>query len=331
LLSKTSPSFFFGYDLDSTLFSKNTPWRNQIGIPDVSLEETFNFFLRWITQLHADAHIPENIGVNFHFKNMNNLFEHSPVLNAFFSAVDAFSSPFSSICHIPIEKEQLPTKQQFVPTLRAQLQQCETLKSCGLVVHPPETRNDTSDIFICEFTSPEILSVLNHSQIAIYIENAQSSGTYFQDLGHLVRLRTQLLSRLEELNEKISPDRIKFCFDTGHYLLFQQRDGNGTLDWEKNSSSFLKDVDVFHIHSNDGTKDQHLLPYTQAQPLEKHLPFNFKDFFENCHQIVKWLEKSIAYRTPGNKFYILEINPPFERKELSHFWFHICAKLHLGC
>ncbi len=203
------------------------------------------------------------------------------------------------------------------------------MKSKGIIIHPPSNREDTTSSFIQQLINEEILTMLEDSEIYICIENAQESGAYFQSLQNLIHLRKNLEHELKKLGKIHLISLFKFCFDTGHYLLYQQRDGNDIEEWTQYAKEYLPHVVVFHIHSNDGSADQHLLPYTKADPPVKRLPFRYKDFFENCHRVMDWLEESDSYWATDERFFVLEVNPSFTKEELISFWRRLGRRLNM--
>jgi sugar phosphate isomerase/epimerase len=65
-----------------------------------------------------------------------------------------------------------------------------------------------------------------------------------------------LLSRLED-------DQAGFCFDTGHFLLF---DIAGLDAWIENLGSFMMEI---HLHDNNGHRDEHLSPGEGSFPFQQ--------------------------------------------------------------
>jgi sugar phosphate isomerase/epimerase len=61
-------------------------------------------------------------------------------------------------------------------------------------------------------------------------------------------------TRLEQLFKEFSPDVLSFCYDTGHGNMNES--GLDFLDKWKDRLS------VLHIHDNDGSADQHKLPFS---------------------------------------------------------------------
>lgn len=321
--------YFAGYELDSRVFMGDEIWTSLFDIKSFSLETIFSDLFSWIRKTHEAAQIPDYIGASFHFKKCNGFLVNQTFRENYLKAVKTCSIPYQSLCHIPYRPEQLPTQAEFISTLLGQIESCVILKSKGIIIHPPSSLENTAPLFIQQLTQSKVLEAIEKSKIYICIENAQDSRAYFQSLKNLIQFREELEEKLYELGKEHINSFFKFCFDTGHYLLYQQRDGNGTREWEQYAKNYLPHVLVFHIHSNDGSSDQHLLPYTKAEPPIKRMPFYYKAFFENCHLVMDWLEESDSLWSVEKRFFVLEVNPSFTKDELISFWHRVRRRLKL--
>jgi len=94
-------------------------------------------------------------------------------------------------------------------------------------------------------------------------ENQRRSLAELEPFSRLVGVRIALenlfegnLERLEMLFAEFSPDFLAFCYDTGHGNMLP-----GSLDFLQRWADCLA---VVHIHDNDGTADQHRLPFTAS-------------------------------------------------------------------
>ncbi|UYP48530.1 hypothetical protein NEF87_004815 [Candidatus Lokiarchaeum ossiferum] len=326
---KDKRQYFAGYELDSRVFVGDEAWISIFEIETYSFENIFTDLVLWVKKIHEAAQIPKHIGASFHFKKCNGFLVNQTFRERYLRVIENCKIPFQSLCHIPYRKDQLPPNSGFIPTLLKQMELCSLSKSKGIILHPPSNIEDTTEQFISQLTDQKVLKVLEDAPLYLCIENAQESGAYFQSLSNLIILRESLEIELKQIGKGHLISFFKFCFDTGHYLLYQQRDGNGEEEWMNHSEKFLPHVLVFHIHSNDGSSDQHLLPYTKADPPLKRLPFLYKAFFENCHRIMNWLEESEAEWKTEERFFVLEVNPSFTKKELISFWHRLGRRLKL--
>jgi sugar phosphate isomerase/epimerase len=292
-------------------------------IEEIELDELFNKLFLWLYKSSHESKNSNNFGTCIHFSsNCFDLLNLDWFQEAYFDALGKFNlkHELEVIFHIPFNDEQLPLNKDFIPTLLKQLNLCKKINSNTIVIHAPRTYDDTSQPFIEEMSSEVVRKAMGETDINICIENAQDSGTYFSSLQHLIELREQLVKNYADLGDQHLSKNIQFCFDTGHYLLYQQRDGHEDDEWKQYGNTFLQHVGVFHIHSNDGSMDQHLLPYTKADLPESKYPFDFKYFFENGHQVLKWIKQSHDQWAVQKRHMVLEIDPYFTNEELKKFW-----------
>lgn len=325
------PQNFIGYEIGKDFFSLDSEWRNFI--PHLSTNSHINFskLFAWVEKIRAKANVPPMIGTAFHFKNTGDFFNEDRFQKAYIQDLNNSHRNYQNLFHIPIHQRYLPPNTEFLKILLAQLNLCSNFKSSGLIIHPPQGKDDESSIFIELLCNAQILELISKQNITICIENAQESLAFFQSMENLIKFRKQLTVRLTELGYSSLSQKFKFCFDTGHYLLFQQRDAYGIHDWNQFSQEFLSDVYAVHIHSNDGSQDQHLLPYTISKPNPDRFPFNYKLFFENCHIVLNWIETLVKTQSNTQRYYVLEISPHFTEEELISFWKRVCEKIGLNC
>ncbi|WP_457559000.1 hypothetical protein [Candidatus Harpocratesius sp.] len=328
---KSNKQIHIGYELDISLFEPQSKWnRHFFKSPlmkkihennlENTIEITFKRLFEWIINIQKKANIPDWIQPAIHFKNGGRKYFNHEVSQAFNNAKKKLNFDPAILFHIPSTTEFLPPSENFHNILLEQIKWCRNYDANGIIIHPPQKPQDLGDEFVENLCHLKILDLIHQNNITLYIENAQESGAYFQSLQHLLELRKKIRQSLKKKGYTILINHFRFCFDFGYYLLFQQRDGMGTDDWVHFSSAFLPNVQVFHVHANDGSSDQHLLPYTKNLPEHNRFPFDYKRFFENCHQVLKWIEKILKVPTTQERFFVLEICPNFVDEELIDFW-----------
>lgn len=323
---------YIGFWIGDNHFLEKSDYLNAIDLKCFDPETSFSQIYQDFFQKNQPESLLDLIDFTIHLSNINGVISQPWFFDIFKSVQSKYASKFSISVHIPFSDFQLPLTDAFIPTLIESLQFCEKIGAGAIVVHPPRTTNDTSDAYIQQLTNSEVLNQLKKYPLFIAIENAQDSGCYFQSMEHLVILRNKLVHKLNELGVSSLASCFTFCFDTGHYLLYQQRDGHLTFDWDTWSSSFLSYVSVIHIHANDCSKDQHIIPYLQQPYPEDRYPFEFKEYFENCHQVLMWLKKldeNWASELHGKRYHVLEIYSPYSWKEMANFWTKWAKKIML--
>jgi len=91
------------------------------------------------------------------------------------------------------------------------------------------------------------------------IESLKEILDFNRDFGYEICLENTLpgdvgcfLEDLLLVKEKLNSEKIKFCFDTGHYNLGKKQDALLT--------EMSRDISEMHIHDNNGKSDDHLPP-----------------------------------------------------------------------
>ncbi|MCI8514945.1 MAG: sugar phosphate isomerase/epimerase [Lachnospiraceae bacterium] len=106
--------------------------------------------------------------------------------------------------------------------------------------------------------------------ITICIENL-----YDNVGGHLVEgpccQARKAAERIDRLNERYHAEIFGFCFDTGHANLVG-------IDFENFMATLGSRLKVLHIHDNDGTSDQHQIPFTFTRTRENRSSTDWEGF-----------------------------------------------------
>jgi hypothetical protein len=116
---------------------------------------------------------------------------------------------------------------------------------------------------VCEImTSESVLNLLKNESgknISIDLENNHHMS-FFGNLKNCSELLDRIHDRLTEIGRKEMYKNINFCFDSGHYFIDSDKMG---YPKQKMLSEFFESkrdkIKTLHLHSNDGTKDHHLL------------------------------------------------------------------------
>ena len=327
-------NFFIGLNLSEQFLIQSEEWAKLLGVrfsESEDPEELFHEYISWSETSLRLSNFPDHFGILSHFGGNHALLEQDWFQQAFIAGIERKKDqhrPLATLQHIPYRDDDLPLNSQFLKTLTKDVHLALKLGSKSIVLHAPRTVQDTTKEFILELTSPEILEILQDNKINLAIENAQDSGTFFQSMEHLLNLRKQLGLRFQELGKPGLINRIQFCFDTGHYLLYQQRDGYDEDEWNRFGKDFLKHTGVIHIHTNDGTKDQHLLPYASTEAVHPtKLPVEYKYVFENSHRVMKWIQATMEETQVPDLFLVMEIDPYFTKEEYHLFLNKLVSKI----
>ena len=104
----------------------------------------------------------------------------------------------------------------------------------------------------------ELVARIEHVDITLCLEN----------LCHHVLSADEIL----EIIEKVGSDKLGICLDTGH-LNIEKKNTQG--EFIRKAGKYLK---ALHVHDNDGSADQHILPFARGK-------INFKEIMAALKEI----------------------------------------------
>jgi len=322
---------YFGLDIEAGLFNGNEFWLRSLDMkkrsdPDYIFCNLANELVRMIRNY-------ENlslIGGSYHFAaNLNEIFEEKMFLLPYIENFKKLTIHYKPIIHMPFGQDNLPLSGGFIKTLEKQIKICKMINCNCIVSHAPSTQSNINTQWVEELANSKIRRLLRNNRVTICFENIDYKGDYYENLAHLVEWRSELVRKFNELN-----NHIKFCFDFGHYQIFLQRDklgNNSSQAVYKNKDhdflkedlfeKFIKNTKVFHIDTNDGTNDQHILPFSNKKSIRVKNEFSRKQFIKNSYQVVEWLKliKKIESDTI-ERYWILEVEPPFNWEQVDDFF-----------
>ncbi len=314
-----------GIVVNHGVFFENEDWLRVYGLnsleepdPEIVLPEIF----QWVQSAHETAGLkgtpPPEPCLAFNSKSQHLFLQEW--FNTIFASTREKFPYFPIIFHVPFTNRELPLGPDFKATLITHLKSCAAMDVSATVIHPPNTDWDSTAQVVDELADPDITRAILETGIPVCIENAQPGGTHFQSLQNLIELRKTLLTRVPELTEQV-----KFCFDTGHYLLYQQRDGGGHGDWNEWGVQFLEETVVVHVQANAGGRDRHYLPCAEVLkciPAEAFAELDKKIFAQNCAQVLYWLREANAIWAGKEKprYLVYEVRPYFTQADFKNFW-----------
>ena len=132
------------------------------------------------------------------------------------------------------------------------LEVCRFLKCPYLVLHPIRMLNRSENVELFQ----KLIPAASKSDVRICMENMflkeENGNAPFYDAVTACRM-------IDELNEMAGREIFGICFDVGHANI------TGRNLYE-DVCAYGNRLMCLHIHDNDGTHDQHLIPYTQKKP-----------------------------------------------------------------
>jgi sugar phosphate isomerase/epimerase len=271
-----------------------------------------------------------HVGGVVHFCDIEHLFRQDLITQPWRDVERAWAArrryPFVLGFHIPFSHEELPLAPGFIDTFQRTMTLCKDLDVESVVMHAPLIR--TADIdkdFLDLMTSEPIIDAMISCNANLCWENAQDTPAYYRALDRLVAWRQRLADRLVDEGHKDLAARQLFCLDTGHLTLSLQRDGAGEDQVTRHLPEFARHVKVFHIHANDGTRDQHLVPFLDVK---KHqlVEVNKKRFVANSRLAMSWVHTCLSLSKVDGRHVHLESSAPMPLEELITFYHRLYDK-----
>ncbi len=234
------------------------------------------------------------------------------------------SHPLEVGYHINFAHDNLPLAPGFISTFKDAMQMCQSLDARVCVMHAPLiTTADTDADFAALMASNEVLDAMRLNDTILCWENAQDTPAPYRYLDALLRWRDRLKSVLDKKGRAEFIDRHQFCFDTGHLLVSLQRDGASSDQVTRYLPEFAKHVKVFHIHANDGKKDQHLTPFLQFPPggfSATKGPVDEGMFLANSQLVLEWLATCDQNASIDGRHVHMEVDVPTGIPAIERFY-----------
>ncbi len=259
-----------------------------------------------------------------HFCDIEHLFSQDLIMQPWIDAERAWipkrEYPFVLGFHINFSHDNLPLAPGFTSTFERTMNLCKTLGVESLVLHAPLLKTDDIDLdFLDLMTSKPVIDAMNSCGAALCWENAQDTVAYYRDLGRLVAWRQRLADRLTSMGHPALAERQLFCLDTGHLLLSLQRDGASDEQVSRYLPEFARHVKVFHIHANDGTRDQHLVPFLDVKKY-RLAEVDEERFVANSRLAMSWIDTCLSIGTVDGRHVHLESGSPMPLAEILAFY-----------
>ncbi|HME54870.1 MAG TPA: hypothetical protein VKM55_21880 [Candidatus Lokiarchaeia archaeon] len=319
---------YIGYSIYQRTFIGNHSDFNSLGVQGEEPIEVLPQFLD-IVESWADACSEMSstpLGTTIHFcdiaRNMLDEFIIEPWLETVKQRT--FRYPFVPGFHIAFRNEELPLAPGFPETFKYTMDVCKKLKVDACVLHAPmiET-NDTTNDWIDLMLRDDIIEAMRENNTILCWENAQDTPARYRLLKNLLEWRECLVERLDRTGNTDLASRHLFCFDTGHFILSMQRDGASQDEVDQYLPEFGKLVKVFHIQTNDGTRDHHLLPfvpYSSISSVKTKQDVDPVRFEQNSALALQYLKVCDAVAEIEGRHVHLEIDAPHTIDDVVAFY-----------
>jgi hypothetical protein len=324
---------YFGFSLWHDLFAGNLDWMQSMAIDDPASfdpeEDGWDIIFSRLDQVLKESGLEDKLGGCFHVSREVAAMHADPrfhLLQGFERARKKFTNeiPFELGMHCKFGAADLPLAGNYPAVLAEDLQLAGVMGATCIVCHPPKGLADMTVAFVQELTSDRVIDALSATNAILAWEN-EGPDCFFGSLAHLLTFRESLAKQLDELGRPDLVERHLFCLDTGHLLYWRDRGTLGksmaTEEIDNALPFFAQKIKVFHIHSNDGTADQHLIPGSFDlfdHPTRANI--NREGFAANSQDVTMLLEvcercKGIA----GRHVHVEALRLPFTLSQVAGF------------
>ncbi len=212
-----------------------------------------------------------------------------------------------AIIHHP--DRSTPGTAGFVRSLLLTLRRSDYLGSKWIVVHaPPGGSGSAFEVACAELADDGIVQEVVRSGVGIAVENHGPSGREpaFGRIEVLASLVSRIREALEDHGGETASRRIGICLDYGHLLAYEYSAGRGTSYIGEALEDWGKLVTVAHIHTNDGSSDQHLLLGERPKGISEPILLEHERIL--LDEVIPALEEC--------RTYVIERNSPYEMESL---------------
>ncbi len=297
---------FFGWTLWTDIMMGNKGWFSSmdLGSPE-KCDPEGTFWSQVFNKLEFvmdETGIKEKLNGCYHISGEmariisdDSLFEIYPKYK---EARDKFNKkiPFELGVHAKFGEHVNPLGKKYHESLKEDLKYSKNLEATTLVVHPPYNRSwdreKYMDLLIDDVVSEDLVTIIDGTDIILAWENM--IGGQFSDLHELLKFRAILKDRLSDMGYPELIKKHQFCLDTGHLLLWKYEHPKPQIlqaEIDEYLPEFAKNLKVFHIHSNGGKRDNHIMPFSleffehsSRKGIDKDL------FMQNSKEVQKWIE-----------------------------------------
>nr|MDO8119642.1 TIM barrel protein [Candidatus Sigynarchaeota archaeon] len=316
---------YIGISIYSKTIYENQMFRD-LGIDAEDLGDAFKGLLKMVDSLATRFSTEKRpLGVTIHLCDIAMLkfdWVREPWLDAV--RTTRLSHPLEVGYHINFAHENLPIAPGFVNTFKDAMDMCRQLGAKVCVMHAPlMITKDTDADFAALMACDDVLDAMGSNDTVLCWENAQDTPAPYRFLDALLGWRRRLNGVLEQKGRAEFINRHQFCLDTGHLLVSLQRDGAASDQVTKYLPEFAKNVRVFHLHANDGSKDQHLTPLlmcSQDRLGPGKIPIDQGAFLKNSEIVLDWMATCDRNATLDARHVHLEVDVPTSIASIERFY-----------
>lgn len=271
---------YFGWTLSTSLFTGSRGWINAMELAGDEVDEFEPNKEGWLKIFNKvgfvlqESGLETKFGAALHFApGIAPFLKNLGLDGKYRDARDEFSiaRKFSLGIHARHKDDELVNTPHFPTVFREDLGLATRFNASSLVEHPPIGTNNSIKETVDILAKDWFCKLLDENpDITIAWENKADYAhkrRFFGSLARMVEFREVLSDKLNEVGKGRLLERHKFCFDTGHLLIFRETADNRKLaekEIEEYLPVFASHIKVFHFQANDGIVDGHVTPFSTA-------------------------------------------------------------------
>ena len=337
IMDKSENIDYFGYTLWTDLFMGHPDWLSSLNLGktedfDPEEDDVWGKLFGGLKQVLQESGLDKNMGAVFHVSSQiaemtlnEEIFEIAP---SYWKAREEFEQeiPLDIGLHCQFNDKVNPLGEDYHAAFLKDLDLAQKFKASTMVAHPPKNfsydRKEFMDLFLDDVLSDELVDALAKTSIIISWENMIAGQ--FSSLKSLVEFREALGERLSDMGEKDLIKQHRFCLDTGHLLMWKANHPSQALAQaviDEYLPKFSENLNVFHIHANDGSSDSHITPFSTEFMDHKTRSGINPELFQTCsNTVVGWLNICNAGKKLSGRHIHLETdNVPFRLEQTIEF------------
>lgn len=210
-----------------------------------------------------------------------------------------------------------PETTEFLKSIKQNFERTKYFGGDSIIIHfhPKATDSGIYQKTFDALTSPKFLDLVEKFKIYMQFENNHHQS-YFGNGENIIHFYKDLDKKLEKIGRGELIPYFSFCFDYGHFITQMHMAGkNVEHEIMEFFNKFSDRIGTFHLHINDGTTDQHIIPINRDKII---IPKGYKRYDDSQIMIYKdilWrtLKYWVKLTNGDNKpiKFIFEINSPF--------------------
>jgi hypothetical protein len=236
----------------------------------------------------------------------------------------------------------------FLETMEKQFQLAHTFHAPAVVAHlnaKDDSINNPNHILeqtIEAFTNPKYLELVKKYGIKVCFEN-NHHDSYFGLPENDIKLYEILFHKLKESGNERLIKYFGFCLDFGHFFTEIHKVGRNVEEQLKHFiNEFNPNMTCFHLHTNSGNWDDHIIPIDYTEVLIKDIETKYDPFLTQKHMELLWkylhywaqiqhdgLQSLPKINADGlkNYWFIFEIESPYTIEQVKQLGKRLAAAL----